>query len=157
MGKSSDKKASKKSKKEAKSEKVGDTAEGPSYDELVSRVNVISKPLAGKKLTKKLYKGVKKAANSKGLCRGVKEVGKALRKGSKGICIIAGDISPIDVISHVPVMCEEASIPYIFVPSKQDLGAAGQTKRPTSIVLIKSSDASDEEYSDLVKEVSAES
>ena len=32
--------------------------------------------------------------------------------------IIAGDISPIDVISHVPALCEEHSVPYIFVPSK---------------------------------------
>lgn len=35
------------------------------------------------------------------------------------ICIIAGDISPIDVITHVPVMCEDADVPYCYVPSKQ--------------------------------------
>lgn len=35
------------------------------------------------------------------------------------LCIIAGDISPIDVITHVPVLCEEADIPYIYVPSKE--------------------------------------
>ena len=34
------------------------------------------------------------------------------------ICIIAGDISPIDVIIHLPVMCEDRDIPYIYVPSK---------------------------------------
>lgn len=35
------------------------------------------------------------------------------------ICIIAGNISPIDVITHVPVLCEEANIPYVYVPSKE--------------------------------------
>ena len=50
--------------------------------------------------------------------------------------VIAGDISPIDVIAHMPVACEEAGVPYVYVPSKQHLGAAGLTKRPTSIVLI---------------------
>ena len=35
------------------------------------------------------------------------------------ICIIAGDISPIDVITHIPVLCEENAIPYIYVPSKE--------------------------------------
>lgn len=57
---------------------------GPDYDDLCTRVNVISKPLAGKKLAKKLFKGVGKAAKGKTLFRGVKEVGKALRKGKKG-------------------------------------------------------------------------
>jgi H/ACA ribonucleoprotein complex subunit 2 len=57
---------------------------GLDYDELCTRVSVISTPLAGKKLAKKLYKGCGKAAKAKILCRGVKEVGKALRKGKKG-------------------------------------------------------------------------
>jgi H/ACA ribonucleoprotein complex subunit 2 len=52
------------------------------------------------------------------------------------LCIIAGDISPIDVISHLPVLCEDKAVPFIFVPSKVELGAAAGTKRPTSCVLI---------------------
>ena len=77
------------------------------------------------------------------------------------ICIIAGDISPIDVVTHLPVLCEDHDIPYIYVPSKevqqsllramfeaavsnktkllncvQELGAAGLTKRPTSCMLV---------------------
>jgi H/ACA ribonucleoprotein complex subunit 2 len=35
------------------------------------------------------------------------------------LVIIAGDISPIDVITHVPILCEDANIPYIYVPSKE--------------------------------------
>ena len=66
----------------------------------------------------------------------MKEVVKALRKGEKGICIIAGDISPMDVICHLPIMCEDRAIPYVYIPSKHDLGGASGTKRPTSCVLI---------------------
>ena len=72
--------------------------------------------------------------------RGVKEVVKGVRKGAKGGCVIAGNISPLDVISHLPVLCEDAGVPYCYVPSKEDLGAAGQTKRPTSIVLVRKGD-----------------
>ena len=32
--------------------------------------------------------------------------------------IIAGDVSPIDVISHVPVLCEDKDIAYVYVPSR---------------------------------------
>ena len=59
------------------------------------------------------------------------------------ICIIAGDISPIDVISHVPVLCEDNDVSYVFVTSKEALGAAGSTKRPTSVVLVQKQDAGD--------------
>jgi ribosomal protein L7Ae-like RNA K-turn-binding protein len=52
----------------------------------------------------------------------VKEVVKCLRKGEKGLCIIAGDISPIDVISHLAVYCEELAVPYIYVNSKVRAG-----------------------------------
>ena len=35
------------------------------------------------------------------------------------VCIIAGDISPIDVITPLPVLCEDNDIPYVYVPSKE--------------------------------------
>jgi H/ACA ribonucleoprotein complex subunit 2 len=52
------------------------------------------------------------------------------------LLILAADITPIDIISHLPVLSEEAQIPYIFVPSKEELGQASSTKRPTSCVMV---------------------
>ena len=97
---------------------------------------VIAKPLADKKLAKKALKVVKRAAKAKMIKRGIKEVQKAIRKHQKGVCVLAGDISPIDVICHIPILCEENDIPYSYVTSKADLGTACTTKRPTSCVLI---------------------
>ncbi|XP_074572214.1 H/ACA ribonucleoprotein complex subunit 2-like protein [Curcuma longa] len=96
----------------------------------------IAKPLAGRKLCKRTLKLVRRAAEAKCLKRGVKEVVKSVRRGHKGLCIIAGNISPIDVIMHVPILLEEADIPYIYVPSKEDLAVARVTKRPTCCVLV---------------------
>ena len=42
----------------------------------------------------------------------------------------------MDVISHIPVLCEDHNIPYIYVTSRAELGMAGQTKRPTSVVMV---------------------
>ncbi len=130
-----------KSSKEAKTIKVEDNkTEERSYEELSALVNSIANPLAGKKLAKKLYKVVKKSQSAKKLKRGVREVVKGLRKNETGVVILAGDVSPIDVISHIPVYCEDKGIPYCYVPSRKDLGAASLTKRPTSVVLVQSSD-----------------
>lgn len=37
---------------------------------------------------------------------------------SLSFVVIAGDISPIDVISHIPVACEDHKVPYAYVPSR---------------------------------------
>ena len=131
-----------------------------SYEERVKAVNIISQPLASKKSTKRAHKLVKKASSAKIIRRGVKEVIKGIRKNEKGLCILAGDIYPLDVISHLPVLLEENSIPYLFVPSKQELGAAACTKRPTSVVLVRDPTKSGtfkemELYETLVKEAKA--
>lgn len=85
------------------------------------------------------------AAAQRTLRRGVKEVVKALRKSPVsnaseplpiGVVVLAADISPMDVISHIPVLAEDHNIPYIYVTSRAELGLAGQTKRPTSVVMI---------------------
>lgn len=99
-------------------------------------VSPIADPLASDKMNKKLIKLVKKSMKDKLVHRGVKETVKAVRKGSKGLVIIAADISPIDVLSHLPILCEDKSIPYIYVKSRAEIGDACKTKRPTSCVLV---------------------
>lgn len=102
-------------------------------------------PVAEEKGMKKVYKTIRKAAKNGTLKRGVKEVVKALRKSPSsgpghtsfpGIVVIAGDISPPDVISHLPALCEDHNVPFIFVTSRAELGALAKTKRPTSVVMI---------------------
>jgi H/ACA ribonucleoprotein complex subunit 2 len=127
------------------------------YDEKIKFVSKIAQPLASRKTTKKIHKLVKKASQAKHVRRGVKEVVKALRKGEKGFCVIAGDISPIDVITHLPIMCEDRQVPYFYVPSKVDLGGAACTKRPTSCILVSPKDGFGEKelYDKLVQEAQA--
>ncbi|KAI0269147.1 50S ribosomal protein L30e-like protein [Gloeopeniophorella convolvens] len=127
----------------------------------VEDLSPIAHPLAQKKLLKKLQKTIKKASKSRQVKRGVKEVAKAIRKGEKGLLVLAADITPIDIISHLPVLSEEAQIPYVFIPSKEELGHASSTKRPTSCVMIcpdskrgkgKGADAEKEDYRELYDE-----
>jgi H/ACA ribonucleoprotein complex subunit 2 len=71
------------------------------------------------------------------------------------IVILAADVSPMDVISHIPVLCEENDVPYAFVSSKEEIGAAGSTKRPASVILVssKSEGSAKESYDSCVKEM----
>ncbi|XP_040907945.1 H/ACA ribonucleoprotein complex subunit 2-like protein [Toxotes jaculatrix] len=125
-----------------------------SYQELIANVNPIAQPLASRKLSKKLYKCVKKAAKVKNIRRGVKEVQKFINKGEKGIVVMAGDTLPIDVYCHLPIMCEDRNLPYAYIPSKVDLGSSAGSKRPTCVILIKPHQDYKDAYDECAEEVS---
>lgn len=121
---------------EGKSPKKPKKEEKDSVEIPIQDLSPLANPLAQKKLLKKLHKTIKKASKARQVKRGVKEIVKGIRKGEKGLLILAADIYPMDIISHLPVLSEEAQIPYIFVPSKEELGNASSTKRPTSCVMV---------------------
>ncbi|CAP92330.1 snoRNA-binding protein [Penicillium rubens] len=138
-------------------------------DRPVGAVVPFANPLVEDKQAKKVLKSVKKAAVNKSLKRGVKEVVKALRKSPipaanapigvpSGVVVLAADISPMDVISHIPVLCEDHGIPYVFVTSRAELGASAATKRPTSVVMVtpkaaKGKKDDDEEFTKVFEEL----
>ena len=131
-------KKDKKEKKEKAPESDAEEEKETLKSDYIQRlfVSPIADPLASDKLCKKLLKLIQKGMKDKLVKRGVKETVKAVRKGSKGIVIIAADISPIDVLSHLPILCEDKSIPYMYVKSRAEVGQACKTKRPTSCVMI---------------------
>ena len=109
MGKKDGEKKDKKDKKEKKD--ADDDGEDESSNK-IRLVSPIANPLADKKVTKKVLKTVKKAAKAKCIRRGVKEVVKAVRKGQRGLAIIAGDISPLEVALPPPPIQSHPTLPH---------------------------------------------
>lgn len=68
---------------------------------------------------------------------GLKQVQKGIRRGETGLVLLAGDVQPIEVMCHLPVLCEENDIPYVYVPCRRDLGNAVGLKKSCITVLIK--------------------
>mmetsp|Transcript_18806 Transcript_18806/g.37939 ORF Transcript_18806/g.37939 Transcript_18806/m.37939 type:complete len:144 (+) Transcript_18806:73-504(+) len=99
-------------------------------------VSPIAQPMITDKLLGRALKLLKKAVAEKKTRRGVPECTKAIRKGQKGICFLAGDIFPMDVFAHVPILCEDKGIYYCYVKSRHELGAACQTRRPISLIMV---------------------
>merc|ERR1711881_520105 len=109
-----------------------------SYEDRLEHVSIIAKPMASKKLAKKLYKCIKKGMKHKTHIRnGLKDVQSRIRKGEKGIVVFAGDVTPIDVMCHLPSVCEEKGIPYVFTPARALLGQAMGVKRGSLMVMIR--------------------
>ncbi|KAM7355339.1 NHP2 ribonucleoprotein [Cochliomyia hominivorax] len=127
--------------------------EEDNYDDKLKYVNSIAQPMATKKIAKKCYKLVKKAIKHKTYLRnGLKDVQTRLRKGETGLVIFAGDVTPIEIMCHLPAVCEEKGIPYVFTPSRADLGVAMGVRRGTVALLVRENP----DYKDLYDEVKQE-
>ncbi|OEH78527.1 H/ACA ribonucleoprotein complex subunit NHP2 [Cyclospora cayetanensis] len=70
------------------------------------------------------------------LRRGVHEVTKSLKKGETGIVFFASDVYPIEILAHIPILCEEKGVPYAYICPKKALGHAFRSKRPASVIML---------------------
>ncbi len=56
--------------------------------------------------------------------KGTNETTKAVERGLAKLVLIAEDVDPPEVVAHLPLLCEEKKVPYVYVPSKERLGKA---------------------------------
>merc|ERR1712025_1064132 len=131
-----------------------ENGEEMSYEDRLEHVSIIAKPMASRKLAKKLYKCIKKGMKHKTHVRnGLKDVQSRIRKGEKGLVVFAGDVTPIDVMCHLPSVCEEKGLPYVFTPSRALLGQAMGVKRGSLMVMIRKHEDFAELYQECKDEV----
>lgn len=96
-------------------------------------------------LAEKTYNTIEKAANSGKIAVGTNEVTKAVERNNADLVVIAGDVSPEEIVMHLPALAEERDIPYTFVPEKEELGlAAGISVQSATIAVTQEGNAGDE-------------
>jgi len=75
-----------------------------------------------KELADKALQVVQIARDSGKIRKGTNETTKAVERAVAKLVLIAEDVDPPQVVAHLPILCEERKISYLFVPSKVDLG-----------------------------------
>lgn len=100
-------------------------------------------------LAEKAYEAVRRARESGRIKKGTNETTKAVERGLAKLVIIAEDVDPPEIVMHLPLLCDEKKIPYVYVPSKKKLGeAAGIEVAAASAAILEPGDADP-----LVKEI----
>ncbi len=95
-----------------------------------------------KELADKVLEAVTIARASGKLKKGVNETTKAVERGIAKLVIMAQDVQPEEILMHLPLICDEKKVPYVYVPSKQELGkAAGIDVAASSVAVIEEGDA----------------
>ena len=85
---------------------------------------------------------VQQAANYKQIRKGANESTKTLNRNLSELIIMAADAEPLEILLHLPLLCEDKNVPYVFVRSKQALGRSCGVSRQVIAVSITSNEGS---------------
>lgn len=99
-------------------------------------------PLAKPDMTVTILDLVQQATNYKQLKKGANEATKTLNRGTAEVIILAADAEPLEILLHLPLVCEDKNVPYVFVKSKTALGRACGVSRPVISCSITSKEGS---------------
>ncbi|EER24199.1 NHP2/L7aE family protein [Coccidioides immitis H538.4] len=100
-------------------------------------------PIADEALSTELLDLVQQASHYRQLKKGANEATKTLNRGTSELIILAADTSPLAILLHLPLLCEDKNTPYVYVPSKVALGRACGVSRAVIAASITSNEASD--------------
>lgn len=75
-----------------------------------------------KELSTKVLQLIEMARNSGKIRKGTNETTKVVDRGDAKLVVMANDVEPKEIVMHLPALCDEKKIPYVFVPSKMELG-----------------------------------
>ena len=75
-----------------------------------------------KELTEAAYEALQVALDTGKVKKGTNETTKAVERGIAKLVYIAEDVQPPEIVAHLPLLCDEMRIQYIYVPRKIRLG-----------------------------------
>ena len=89
-----------------------------------------------KEIQEKALQAIEMAKDTGRLRKGSNETTKAVEKTSAALVVIAEDVDPPEVVMHLPMLCKEKKVPYVFVPEKKALGKSAGLEVPCAAVAI---------------------
>lgn len=90
------------------------------------------------------YQIIETARKTGKIDKGTNEVTKTVERSQAKLVVYAEDVSPKEIVQHLPALCEEKGIPCIAVDSKKKLGvAAGINVGTAAVAVVEAGEASD--------------
>jgi len=95
-----------------------------------------------KETIEKVYEAIELAKATGKVKKGVNEATKALERGTAKLVAIAKDVSPPEIVMHIPLLAKDKGIPCVIVDTKEELGsAAGISVGCSAVSVIQEGDA----------------
>jgi large subunit ribosomal protein L7Ae len=77
-----------------------------------------------KEVVEAAYEALKVARETGKIRKGTNETTKTIERGKAKLVLIAEDVSPPEVVAHLPLLCDERKAAYVYVPEKKLIGEA---------------------------------
>ncbi|HMK54893.1 MAG TPA: 50S ribosomal protein L7Ae [Methanobacteriaceae archaeon] len=106
-----------------------------------------------KELADKAYEALEIARDTGKITKGTNEVTKAMERGDALLVLIAEDIDPPEIAAHMPVLADEKEIPYVYIPTKDELGEAAGLNVGTASAGITDAGEAEELIKDVAEKV----
>ena len=84
---------------------------------------------------------------------GANEATKAAERGTAKLIILAEDVSPPEIVMHLPLICKEKNIPIRFAGTKKALGETVGLSVGTAALAITDEGDTKKDFDDLVKKI----
>lgn len=84
---------------------------------------------------------------------GTNEVTKAAERGTAKLVVIAEDVSPAEIVMHLPLVCKEKGIPFSYCATKKDLGEQAGVGVSTSAIAVVDEGNAKRELEDFAKKI----
>jgi len=77
--------------------------------------------------------------------KGTNETTKAIERGNADLVYVAEDVSPEEIVMHLPELADEKGIPVVFVDTQDEVGhAAGLEVGSAAAAVVDAGDAEDD-------------
>ncbi|HDN83747.1 MAG TPA: 50S ribosomal protein L7ae [Candidatus Altiarchaeales archaeon] len=96
-----------------------------------------------KELMDKALEALEIARDTGRIRKGTNEVTKAVERGQAKLVIIGNDVNPEEIVMHLPMICDEKGIPYLYAPKAEIGAAAGLEVNCASAAIIEEGKAKD--------------
>ncbi|TFF93553.1 MAG: 50S ribosomal protein L7ae [Promethearchaeota archaeon] len=96
------------------------------------------------KLQDEVKRLLDKVADTRGskIRKGMNETTKSIERATAKLVIMAEDVSPPEILMHVPLLCEEKGIPYGYVSKQEDLGHAVRINVAAAAIAVENAGSS---------------
>lgn len=87
--------------------------------------------------------------------KGTNETTKMVERGMAKLVFVSEDVDPPEIVAHIPYLCEEKSIPYIYIKRQTELGAVCGLEVGTSAAAIVDAGKAKGTLDDIIPKVKA--
>jgi large subunit ribosomal protein L7Ae len=96
---------------------------------------------------------IKKLSKSGKIKIGINEVTKTIERGNAKFVLIAEDVSPAEIVMHIPIISKEKKIPFSYAKTKEDLGKMVGISAKASCVAITDAGSMQKELTTLIDKI----